>query len=154
MPLGDLLEGLGESVDDDGGFAAAEALDGVFGGLVGIFGGVPETDDDAVVGKVRADALADGAGLREGEGRQGRDEDDGVGFFGERVEDLAGDGGGGEEEGLVVGALHELDEHVGGELVGLIAGGDADDGEVLRLERGERATVGGGSWRVLSGGSR
>ncbi len=29
-------------------------------------------------------------------------------------------------------ALHELDEHLGGELVGLIAGGDADDGELLR----------------------
>ncbi len=31
---------------------------------------------------------------------------------------------------MVVGALHDLDEHVGGELVGLIAGGDADYGEV------------------------
>ena len=29
------------------------------------------------------------------------------------------------------GPLHELDEHVGGQFVGLIAGGDADDGEVL-----------------------
>ena len=34
-------------------------------------------------------------------------------------------------EGLVGGLLHELDEHVGGEFVGLVAGGDADDGEVL-----------------------
>ena len=37
----------------------------------------------------------------------------------------------GKVESLVGGALHELDEHVGGELVGLIAGGDADDGEVF-----------------------
>ena len=28
------------------------------------------------------------------------------------------------------GPFHELDEHVGGEFVGLIVGGDADDGEV------------------------
>ena len=100
-----------------------------------VFGWVPEADDDAVEGKVGADALADGAGLGEGEGRQRGDEDDGVGLVGEGVEDLVGDGGGGEEEGLVVGALHELDEHVGGELVGLIAGGDADDGEVGLLLR-------------------
>lgn len=33
-------------------------------------------------------------------------------------------------KGLVFGALHDLDEHMGGELVGLIAGGDTDDGEV------------------------
>jgi len=83
MPLRDLLEGLSESVDDYCGFAAAEALDGLLGGLVGIVGGVPEANDDAVVGQVCANALADGAGLREGEGRQGRDEDDGVGLFGE-----------------------------------------------------------------------
>ena len=63
VPVGDLLKGLGEGVDDDVGFAAAEALDGLFGGLVGVVGGVPEADDDAVVGKVRADALADGSGL-------------------------------------------------------------------------------------------
>ncbi len=50
---------------------------------------------------------------------------------------------------LMVGAVHELDEHVGGELVGLIAGGDADDGELLftvgarREEREGRGGVGG-----------
>ncbi len=122
------------------------------GAWSGVFGGVPKADDDAVVGKVRADALADGAGLREGEGRQGGDEDDGVGLVGERVENLAGDGGGGKVEGLVGGALHELDEHVGGELVGLIAGGDADDGEVF-LHGGE-AESGDRSLRFLSGDSR
>ncbi len=89
MPLRDLLEGLGECVDDDGGFAAAEAFDGLLGGLVGIVGGVPEANDDAVFRQVRTNALADGAGLGEGEGREGRDEDDGVGLCGERVEDLA-----------------------------------------------------------------
>ena len=83
MPLRDLLEGLGECVDDDRRFAAAKALDGLLGSLFGIVGGVPEANDDAVVGQVCANALADGAGLREGEGRQGRDEDDGVGLFGE-----------------------------------------------------------------------
>ncbi len=83
MPLRDLLEGLGEGVDDDCGFAAAEALDGLLGGLVGIVGGVPETNDDAVVGQVCANTLADGASLRKGEGREGRDEDDSVGLFGE-----------------------------------------------------------------------
>ena len=41
------------------------------GGLVGVFDRVPEADDDAVVWKVDADALTDGAGLGEGEGRQG-----------------------------------------------------------------------------------
>lgn len=76
-------------MNDYGGFAAAEALDGLLGALLGIVGGVPKTNDDAVVGQVRADALADGSCLREGEGWQGRDEDDGVGFCGERVEDLA-----------------------------------------------------------------
>lgn len=130
-PVGDLLEGLGQGVDDDGGFAAAEAFNGEFGGLVGVFGWVPETDDDAVVGEMGADALTDGSGLGEGERRQGRDKDDSVGFGGEGVEDVGGDGGGGEEEGLVGGLLHELDEHVGGEFVGLVAGGDADDGEVV-----------------------
>lgn len=53
--------------------------------------------------------------------------------MGEGVEDLAGDGVGGEEEGLVRGLFHYLTEHLGGELVGLIAGGDADDGEVRLL---------------------
>ena len=95
MPLRDMPDGLSEGVDDDGGFAVAEALDGEVVGLVGVVGGVPKADDDAVVGKVRADTLADGAGLGEGEGRQGGDEDDGVGFVGEGVEDLAGDGGAG-----------------------------------------------------------
>ena len=52
VPVCDLPDGLGEGVDDDGGSAAAEALDGEVGGLVGVFGGVPEADDDAVVGKV------------------------------------------------------------------------------------------------------
>lgn len=91
-PVSDLLEGLGEGVDDHVGFAAAEAFDREVGGLVGIVGGVPQADDDAVVGKVRADALADGAGLREGEGWECGDEDDGVGFVGEGVEDFAGYG--------------------------------------------------------------
>ena len=129
-PESDLPEGLSESVDDDGGLAVAEALYGEVGSLFGVVGGVPQADHDAVVGQVQADALADGAGLGEGEGREGGDEDDGVGFVGERVENLAGDGGGRKVEGLVVGPLHELDEHVGGEFVSLIAGGDADDGEV------------------------
>ena len=31
---------------------------------------------------------------------------------------------------MMVGPFHDLDEHVGGEFVGLITGGDADDGEV------------------------
>ena len=88
MPVIDLLEGLGEGVDDQSGSSIAEALDGEVGGLLRIVGSVPETDDDAVVGQVQADALADGAGLGEGEGREGRDEDDGVGFVGERFEDL------------------------------------------------------------------
>ena len=92
--------------------------------------GVPETDDDAIVGKVGADALADGPGLGESKRGQRGDEDDSVGLVGERVEDFAGDRSVGRMKGLVVGVLHDLDEHVGGELVGLIAGGDADDGEV------------------------
>jgi len=50
MPLRDLLEGLGECVDDDRRFAAAKALDGLLGSLFGIVGGVPEANDDAVVG--------------------------------------------------------------------------------------------------------
>ena len=87
-PLSDLLKCLSESGDDESWSAVAEALDGEVGGLVGIFGGVPQADDDAVVGQVQADALADGAGLGEGEGRESRDEDNGVGFVGERFEDL------------------------------------------------------------------
>jgi hypothetical protein len=67
-PIGDLPDGLGEGDNDDVGSAVAEALDGEFGGLVGVFGRVPKADDDAVVGQMGADALADGAGLREGEG--------------------------------------------------------------------------------------
>lgn len=67
-PLGDLLKGLGERIDDGGGFAWAEALEGDVGGLVGFFGCVPEADDDAVVREVGADALADGSCLGEGEG--------------------------------------------------------------------------------------
>ena len=130
MPVIDLFEGLGEGVDDDSGSSVAEALDGEVGGLVGIVGGVPETDDDAIVGKVGADALADGPGLGESKRGQRGDEDDGVGLVGERVEDFAGDRSVGKMKGLVVGVLHDLDEHVGRELVGLIAGGDADDGEV------------------------
>jgi hypothetical protein len=63
VPVGYLLKGLSEGVDDDVWFAAAEAFDGLFGGLVGVVGGVPEADEDAVVGKMRADALADGPGL-------------------------------------------------------------------------------------------
>ena len=90
-PVGDLLQSLGEGVDDDVGLADAEALDGQLGSLFGVFGTVPQADDDAVVGQVRANALADGSGLREGEGRQGRDEDDGIGLVGEGVEDFARD---------------------------------------------------------------
>lgn len=131
VPLRDLVEGLGQGVDDYVGSAAAEALDGLLDGLVEVVGGVPEADDDAIVGQVGADALADGSGLREGEGWEGGDEDYGVGFGGEGVEDFAGDVGGGEEEGLMVGALHELAEHEGGELVSLVADGDADDGELF-----------------------
>ena len=134
--MGDLLESLGEGVDDDVGFPAAKALDGELG-LVGVFSGVPEANDDAVVGQVRPNALTDGAGLGEGEGGKSGDEDDGAGFGGERVEDLAGDGGSGKEEGLVVGLLHELNEHLAGELVGLIVGGDADDGEVFAVGGGD-----------------
>jgi hypothetical protein len=149
-PVGDLLQGLGQGAHDDVGFAAAEAFDGELGGLVGVFSWVPEADDDAVVGEMRADALTDRSGLGEGEGGKSRDEDDGVGFSGERLEDVGGDGGCGEEEGLVGGLLHELDEHVGGELVGLIAGRDADDGEVvltLTLTGGARG--GGGIGRIF-----
>jgi len=143
----DLLEGLGEGVDDDVGFAAAKALDGELG-LVGVFSGVPEANDDAVVGQVRPNALTDGAGLGEGEGGKSGDEDDGAGFGGERVEDLAGDGGSGKEEGLVVGLLHELNEHLAGELVGLIVGGDADDGEVFAVGGGDRGVRCGGAVAV------
>lgn len=100
------------------------------GDWVGVFW-VPEADADAVFGQVGADALADGSGLREGEGWQGGDEDDGFGSLGEGLEDLGGEAGTGEEEGGVVGVFHELGEHEGGELVGLIAGGDADYGEAL-----------------------
>ena len=74
--------------------------------------------------------MADGAGLREGEGWKRTDEDDGIGFAAESFEDLIGDGGCGKKDGLVCGSLHELAEHERGEIVGLIAGGDADDGEV------------------------
>lgn len=82
-PECDLPEGLSESVYDDGGLAVAEALDGEVGGLFGVVGGVPQADHDAIVGQVQADALADGARLREGEGGESRDEDDGVGLVGE-----------------------------------------------------------------------
>jgi hypothetical protein len=126
-PLGYLLEGLGEGAEDYVGAAVAEALDGLFG----VVGGVPEADADAVGGEVRADALTDGAGVREGKGRQGRDEDNGFGLFGEGVEELVGEGVGGEQEGGVVSLLHKLGEHKGGELVGLIAGGDADYSELF-----------------------
>ncbi len=145
-PVEDLAQGLGQGVDDYCGFACSEALDGEFGGLVGVFAGVPKADDDAVVGEVVADALADGSGLGEGEGRKSVDEDDGVGFAGEGVEYLAGDGGGGEKKGLVGAALHELAEHERGELVGLIVGGDADDGELAGLfgMEIEVGAVGGG----------
>ena len=63
LPVADLLEGLGEGVDDDIGLAVAETLDGEVRSLLRIVRDVPESDDDAVVGKVRADAMADGAGL-------------------------------------------------------------------------------------------
>ena len=48
-PEGDLLKGLGEGVHDGVGLAVAEALDGQLGGLFGVFGGVPQANDDAVV---------------------------------------------------------------------------------------------------------
>lgn len=63
LPMGDLLESLGERVDDDIGPAVAETLDSEVRGLLRIVRDVPESDDDAVIGKVRADAMADGAGL-------------------------------------------------------------------------------------------
>jgi hypothetical protein len=71
MPVCDLPDRLGQGVDNDGGSAVAKALDGEVVGLVRVFGGVPKSDDDAIVWKVRPDTLTDGAGLREGEGRQG-----------------------------------------------------------------------------------
>ena len=52
MPGCDLLDGLGEGVDDDSGFAAPEALDAELGGLVLALGWAPEADDDAVGGQV------------------------------------------------------------------------------------------------------
>lgn len=91
MPVIDLFEGLGEGVDDDGRSTVTEALDGEIGGLLGIVGCVPQTDDDAVVRKMRANALTDGPGLGEGEGGQGRDENDSIGLIGQGVEDFAGD---------------------------------------------------------------
>jgi hypothetical protein len=48
----DLPDGLREGVDDDGGPAVAEALDGEVVVVLGIFSGVPKPNDDAVVGKV------------------------------------------------------------------------------------------------------
>ena len=71
MPVCDLPDRLGQGVDNDGGSAVAEALDGEVVGLVGVFGGVPKADDDAIVWKVRPDTLTDGAGLGEGKRRQG-----------------------------------------------------------------------------------
>ena len=68
MPTHDLPEGLGHGVDDDGRFAAAKPFYGELGGLIGVFGGAPKANDDTVVREVRTDALADGAGLLEGEG--------------------------------------------------------------------------------------
>ena len=52
MPMCDLPDSLSQGVDDDGGSAVAEAFDGEVVGLLGTFNGVPEADDDAVVGKV------------------------------------------------------------------------------------------------------
>jgi len=52
MPVCDLPDRLGQGVDNDGGSAVAEALDGEVVGLVGVFGGVPKADDDAIVWKV------------------------------------------------------------------------------------------------------
>lgn len=139
-PQSDLAQSLSHGVDDDGGFASAEAFDGQLGSLVGVFGRAPETYDDAIFRQVRADSLTDGARLREGEGWQRRDEDDGVGFVGERFEDLAGDGGR-ESEGLVAALLQKLHEHMRGQFISLIAGGDADNGEVF-LHGEARSVVG------------
>ena len=69
MPVCDLPHGLTQGVDDGGGSAAAEALDGEIVGLVGVLHGTPKPDDDPVAGKMCAGALTDGAGLGEGEGR-------------------------------------------------------------------------------------
>ena len=52
VPVCDLPNGLGQSVDYGRRTAAAEALDGEIVRLVGVFGGVPNADDDAVVRKV------------------------------------------------------------------------------------------------------
>ena len=41
------------------------------------------------------------------------------------------------------GPLHELDEHVGGEFVGLVADGDADDGELFFSVGGRRGVATG-----------
>ena len=71
MPACYLSNCFGQSIDDDGGLASAEAFYAELVGLVGVFCWVPEADDDAVAGKVGADALADGSGLGEGEGGQG-----------------------------------------------------------------------------------
>ena len=55
VPVGYLGEGLGQGVYHYCGAAFAEALDD----LVGVVGVVPEAYDDAVLGQVRADTLAD-----------------------------------------------------------------------------------------------
>src|SRR5277367_3461315 len=52
MPVCDLPNRLAQGVDNDGGSAVAEALDGEVVGLIGVFGGVPKADDDAIVWKV------------------------------------------------------------------------------------------------------
>ena len=52
MPVRDLPDRLGQGVDNDGGSAVAKALDGEVVGLVRVFGGVPKSDDDAIVWKV------------------------------------------------------------------------------------------------------
>ena len=65
-PESDLLKGLGQCVNDDGGFSGAETLDGKVRHLVGVIGCVPEADDDAVMGQMYPNALTDRASLREG----------------------------------------------------------------------------------------
>lgn len=72
MPLRHLPDSLGQRVDHRCGSAVPEAFDSVIlstiVGAVGIFRGVPKTDDDAVQRKVRADALTDGARLEKANG--------------------------------------------------------------------------------------
>ena len=81
MPVRDLPDSLGQRVDHRRGSAVAKAFDGMIVGAVGVFGGIPKADDDAVQRKVRTNTLTDGTRLGEGERRQGGNEDDLLGSF-------------------------------------------------------------------------